>query len=65
MTQQQTVQPVQETPAEEQNKGGFLGGIGYGLEKLGLGIVRGLEGVADYIVAGGADLFGQDEYPRK
>lgn len=65
MTQQQTVQPVQETPAEEQNKGGFLGGIGYGLEKLGLGIVRGLEGVADYIVAGGADLFGQDEYAEK
>lgn len=63
--QQQTVQPVQETPAEEQNKGGFLGGIGYGLEKLGLGIVRGLEGVADYIVAGGADLFGQDEYAEK
>lgn len=65
MTQQQTVQPVRETPAEEQNKGGFLGGIGYGLEKLGLGIVRGLEGVADYIVAGGADLFGQDEYAEK
>lgn len=63
--QQQTVQPVRETPAEEQNKGGFLGGIGYGLEKLGLGIVRGLEGVADYIVAGGADLFGQDEYAEK
>ncbi len=47
---------------EKKNRGGLLGGIGYTLEKLGLGVVRSIEGISDYIVGGIADLFGADDY---
>lgn len=48
-------------PKEKTNKGGLLGGIGYTLEKLGLGITRSVEGVVDYLAAGAVELFGNDE----
>lgn len=44
------------------NNGGLLGGIGYVGEKLGLGILRSVEGVTDFLVGGVADLFGGDEF---
>ena len=47
---------------EENNKGGFFGGLGYVGEKLGLGIMRGLEGISDFLVGGTADLLGFDEF---
>ena len=50
-----------QTTKEEKNKGGLLGGIGYAGEKLGLGIVQGVEGIFDYVGAGILDLFGADD----
>ena len=63
-------QPVkQNTIAEEnekpENTGGILGGIGYTLGKIGLGALRGLEGIWDYAAGGIADLFGADEWAYK
>ena len=49
------------TSDEEKNKGGVLGGIGYVGEKIGLGIVQGVEGIFDYVGAGVLDLFGADD----
>ena len=49
------------TSDEEKNEGGVLGGIGYVGEKLGLGIVQGIEGIFDYVGAGVLDLFGADD----
>lgn len=46
---------------EKKNKGGFLGGLGYLGHELGLGVVRSLEGVVDYVGGGLLDLFGADE----
>lgn len=46
---------------EEKNKGGVLGGIGYVGEKVGLGILQGVEGIFDYVGAGILDLFGADD----
>ena len=43
------------------NNGGLFGGIGYALEKVGLGFVSGVEGLVDYTVGGLAELFGNDE----
>ncbi len=53
------------TVEEETNKGGVLGGLGYGLEKAGLGFLRSIEGKVDYIVGGLADAFGNDEFADK
>lgn len=53
------------TVEEETNKGGVLGGLGYGLEKLGLGALRSIEGIGDYLVGGAAKLFGQHEFAEK
>ena len=47
---------------EENNKGGFFGGLGYVGEKFSLGIMRGLEGISDFLVGGTADLLGFDEF---
>ena len=38
---------------EEKNKGGILGGIGYALGNLGLGVASTIEGVVDMFVAAG------------
>ena len=46
---------------EKKNKGGFLGGLGYLGHELGLGVMRSLEGVVDYVGGGLLDLFGADE----
>lgn len=42
--------------------GGLLGGAGYLLEQVGLGAVRSVEGITDYVVGGVADLLGGDEF---
>ena len=47
---------------KEKNKGGLLGGIGYVGEKLGLGILRSVEGISDFVLGGVADLFGADDF---
>ena len=49
------------TQTEEKNKGGLLGGLGYLGHELGLGVMRSLEGVVDYVGGGILDLFGADE----
>ncbi|MBR2070390.1 MAG: hypothetical protein IJ981_03085 [Clostridia bacterium] len=49
----------------EKNKGGFFGAIGYALESIGLGLLRGLEGIGDLVVGGFADLIGEDEFAKK
>ncbi|MFR5061594.1 MAG: LPD38 domain-containing protein [Christensenellales bacterium] len=59
---QNITQNVAEKTEEETNKGGFWGGLGYAIEQLGLGLVRSLEGISDYVVGGVAELFGQDEW---
>ena len=59
---QNIMQNVAEKTEEETNKGGFWGGLGYAIEQLGLGLVRSLEGISDYVVGGVAELFGQDEW---
>ena len=46
----------------EQNKGGFIGGLGYFFEKIGAGFMQGIEGIVDYTVGGVAELFGADEF---
>ena len=50
---------------EEQNQGGLLGGIGYSLEKIGLGFLSGIEGIWDYTAGGLAKLFGADDWAEQ
>ena len=61
-----TPQTAQKNITAEENKpentGGLLGGIGYTLGRVGLGALRGLEGIWDFAVGGIADLFGADEW---
>lgn len=61
-----TPQTAQQNITAEENKpentGGLLGGIGYTLGRVGLGALRGLEGIWDFAVGGIADLFGADEW---
>lgn len=47
------------------NNGGFLGGIGYSLEKLGLGFISSIEGIWDYTAGGLAKLFGADDWAEQ
>lgn len=49
----------------EKNNGGFLGGIGYTLGKLGTGAFGILEGIWDYTAGGIAKLFGADEWAEE
>ncbi len=60
--QEQAQQKAQE---EQKNKGGFLGGLGYVGEQIGLGLLRGIEGIWDFAAGGIADLFGADEWAEK
>lgn len=62
--QQKTQEAVRQaqTIAEQKNKGSLLGGLGYTLESLGLGAVRSIEGIVDYVVGGVADIFGADNF---
>ena len=50
---------------QEQNQGGLLGGIGYSLEKIGLGFLSGIEGIWDYTAGGLAKLFGADDWAEQ
>lgn len=43
---------------QEKNNGGIPGGVGYFGEKVGLGIIQGVEGVIDYTTGGVAKLLG-------
>ncbi len=50
---------------EEKNKGGFFGGLGYTLGKLGTGVFSILEGAWDFTAGGIADLLGADEWAEE
>ena len=56
-------------PAIEQNTdyntNGFVGGVGYALERAGLGFLQSVEGIWDYAAGGIADLFGADDWAKK
>lgn len=57
-----------QTPAQAENpenNGGFFGGVGYTLGKAGTGLLRGLEGIWDFVAGGIADLFGADEWAQE
>ena len=54
--------PETETPT---NNGGFLGGLGYLGNKVGIGFMQTFEGAWDYAAGGIADLFGADEWARR
>lgn len=56
---------AQAAAQREQNQGGFLGGIGYSLEKVGLGFLSGIEGIWDYAAGGLAKLFGADDWAEQ
>ncbi len=47
------------------NNGGPLAGVGYLTEKLGLGMLSGIEGIWDYTAGGVAKLFGADEWAEE
>ena len=57
-----TVPKVQQ---EQKDNGGFLGGIGYSLEKIGLGFLSGIEGIWDFAAGGLAKLFGADDWAEQ
>ena len=50
---------------EQKDNGGFLGGIGYSLEKIGLGFLSGIEGIWDFAAGGLAKLFGADDWAEQ
>lgn len=50
---------------EEKNQGGFWGGLGYVVEKVGLGFLSGVEGIWDYTAGGLAKLFGADDWAEQ
>lgn len=61
-----SVAPVsQYTGEKQQNEGGFLGGLGYLGEKIGLGFLSGIEGIWDYTAGGLAKLFGADDWAEQ
>ena len=66
MAEQATAQTAaQAVTQREQNQGGFLSGIGYSLEKIGLGFLSGIEGIWDYAAGGLAKLFGADDWAEQ
>ena len=66
MAEQAAAQAAAQVAAQrEQNQGGFLGGIGYSLEKVGLGFLSGIEGIWDYAAGGLAKLFGADDWAEQ
>ena len=56
---------AREQEEKAKNQGGFLGGIGYAFEKLGLGFLQSIEGIWDFTAGGLADLFGADDWAEK
>lgn len=68
LTEEQKKSAITKAAAEEEekkNQGGFLGGIGYSLEKIGLGFLSGIEGIWDYAAGGLAKLFGADDWAEQ
>lgn len=66
VAEQAAAQAAQVAEAErEKNAGGFFGGIGYSLEKIGLGFLSGIEGIWDYTAGGLAKLFGADDWAEQ
>lgn len=66
LKQQAELQREQEEQSRQnQNNGGVLGGVGYALEKVGLGLLSGLEGIWDYTAGGLAKLFGADDWAEQ
>lgn len=66
VAEQAAAQAAQAAEAErEKNAGGFFGGIGYSLEKIGLGFLSGIEGIWDYTAGGLAKLFGADDWAEQ
>lgn len=49
----------------EKNNGGFLGGIGYALKKIGLGFLSSIEDIWDFTAGGLAKLFGADDWAEQ
>ena len=66
MAEQAATQAAAQAAAQrEQNQGGFLDGIGYSFEKIGLGFLSGIEGIWDYAAGGLAKLFGADDWAEQ
>lgn len=66
LEQTRNTQGIQTTQKDtDHNKGGFFGGVGYTLGKLGTGAFSILEGAWDYTAGGIADLFGADEWAEE
>ena len=66
LAEQAAAQAATQAAAQrEQNQGGFLGGIGYAFEKIGLGFLSGIEGIWDYAAGGLAKLFGADDWAEQ
>lgn len=68
LTGEQKKSAITKAAAEEEekkNQGGFLGGIGYSLEKVGLGFLSGIEGIWDFTAGGLAKLFGADDWAEQ
>lgn len=55
----------QEYEMKGKNNGGFFGGIGYALKKIGLGFLSSIEGIWDYTAGGLAKLFGADDWAEQ
>ena len=55
----------QATEQGSQNNGGFIGGLGYLVEKISLGFLSGIEGIWDYTAGGIAKLFGADDWAER
>ncbi len=53
------------TDNSSQNNGGLLGGVGYLLEKTGVGFMSSVEGIWDYAAGGLAKLFGADDWAEQ
>ena len=58
---------VEEQKKQSQSKGfaRFGEGVGYFFEKVGLGALRGIEGIVDFTAGGIADLFGADAWAER
>ena len=56
---------VQNYRTRPQDRGGFLGGVGYLSEKVGAGFMAGVEGVWDFAAGGIADIFGADQWAEE
>ncbi len=66
-TNPEVVEKQREEEEKEQSSGleRFGEGVGYFFEKVGLGALRGIEGIVDFAAGGIADIFGADEWAEK